>query len=108
MRKKLNYTGDMNKPSNKGAPRRTPMISVVLFFFGVTLVYTGCLALNRDPAVAFAVGFAGLLLLVKPGLDAVRYWRTHYGHGPQWRGKGKPRKIHLKIVKSDDDKPTIH
>lgn len=89
------------------------MNSAVLFFFGATLIYTGFLASGRDLITGFAVAFIGLILIIKPALYAVRYCRTNFGGGPRPHGskierKIKTRKVHVKIVKSEDDRPTIH
>ncbi len=93
------------------------MLSAILFFFGATLTYTGFLASGRDLTLGLAVAFIGLILIIKPALDAVRYCTTHFGRGPRPRArksgpkgaqKDKMRKVHLKIVNSKDDKPTIH
>jgi hypothetical protein len=89
------------------------MISAVLLFFGITLIYTGFLASGRDPITGLAVALTGLILIIKPALEAVRYCQTNFGGGPRPQGnkterKVKTRKVHLKIVKSEDDKPTIH
>ncbi|MFZ0929643.1 MAG: hypothetical protein WAN11_13645 [Syntrophobacteraceae bacterium] len=90
------------------------MISSALFFFGITLIYTGWLALGRDPSMGLAVALTGLILIIKPALQAVRYCRTNLGGGPRPQGnkierKAKTtRKVHLKIVKPEDDRPTIH
>ena len=89
------------------------MISAALLFLGITLIYTGFLASGRDPITGLAAAFTGLILIIKPALDAVRYCKTKFGGGPRPHGtktapKVKTRKVHLKIVKSEDDKPTIH
>ncbi len=89
------------------------MLSVVLFIFGATLTYTGYLAYSGDPTVGLTVAFIGFILVIKPALDALSYYRTHLGHPPRpdarKGGKKSPaRKTHLKIVNSKDDKPTIH
>jgi hypothetical protein len=89
------------------------MLSAALSLFGITLIYTGFLASGRDPITGLATAFAGLILIIKPSLDALRYCKTNFGGGPQPHGtktvpKVKKRKVHLKIVKSEDDKPTIH
>lgn len=89
------------------------MISALLSFFGITLIYTGFLASGRDLTMALAAASIGLILVVKPALDAVRFWRTHFGGDPRKRvplsgQKGKAKKVQLKIIKSKDDKPTIH
>ena len=91
------------------------MISAILFFFGVTLIYTGILTMQHDPAIGLAVAFAGLVLTVKPVLEALRYIRTVSPaepgpyHRPQKGKKERTAKIHLRVVKSgDDDRPTIH
>ena len=89
------------------------MISVVLLFLGATLIYTGFLASGRDLTMGLAVASIGLILIVKPALDAVRFCRSHSGGDPRTherrRGqKGKARTIHLKVIKSKDDNPTIH
>lgn len=92
---------------------RTLMISSALFFFGITLIYTGLLALGQHPATGLAVAFIGLILIVKPVLHAVSYCRTNFGGSPRPQvrkieRKAKTRKVHLKIVKPEDDRPTIH
>ena len=89
------------------------MISAVLFFFGATLIYTGFLVSGRDLSAGLATTFIGFVLVIKPALDTLKYFRTYFGAGPrpdrpQRRQEGRPRKIHLKVVKSEDDKPTIH
>ncbi len=89
------------------------MISAVLFFFGATLIYTGFLVSDRDLTTGFSVALIGLILIMKPALGALRYWRTHFAAGPRRHGaqrgqKDETRKVHLRIVKSEDDKPTIH
>ncbi len=89
------------------------MISAVLFFFGITLIYTGFLVSGRDLTTGLAVACMGLILVIKPALDAVSYWRAHFDGGPRPHGrrvaqKVKTRKVHLKVIKSEDDKPTIH
>ena len=89
------------------------MISALSFFFGITLAYTGFLVLGRDLTVGIILGCAGLILIINPALRALRYCRTHFGSGQPQRGprfsrKIKPKKVYLKIVKSEDDKPTIH
>jgi len=89
------------------------MISAALFFFGITLIYTGFLASGRDVTAGLAVASVGLILVIRPALDAVSYCRSHFGGGPRPREdkapqKAKTRKVHLKIIKSEDDRPTIH
>ncbi len=89
------------------------MLSLVLFIFGATLTYTGYLASGRDPAVGLAVALIGIIVIIKPSLNALRYYRTHFGRPPQPVGrkggkKGPARKTHLKVIHSRDDKPTIH
>lgn len=89
------------------------MISMVLLFFGATFTYTGFLASGRDLTMGLAVASIGLILIVKPSLDAVRFCRSHFigdprTHGRQSGQKGKARKVHLKVIKSRDDNPTIH
>jgi hypothetical protein len=89
------------------------MISAVLFFFGATLIYTGFLASGRDLVTGLAVAFFGLIVVIKPALEALKYCRTHFRANPrpdepQRKQERKVRKIHLKVVKSEDDKPTIH
>lgn len=89
------------------------MRSLVLFIFGATLAYTGYLASSSDLTVRLAVAFIGLLIIVKPALGALNYYRTHFGRPPRPTArksekKSQARKTHLKIVNSKDDKPTIH
>jgi hypothetical protein len=89
------------------------MISTVLLFFGTTLIYTGYLASGREPLMGLAVACIGFVLIIKPALDAAKYYRTHFGgvprpHGQKISQKAKTRKVCLKVVKSEDDKPTIH
>ena len=89
------------------------MISMVLLFFGATFTYTGFLASGRDLTIGLAVASIGLILIVKPALDAVRFCRSHFNgdprtHGRQGGQKGRARKVHLKVIKSRDDNPTIH
>jgi len=89
------------------------MISLVLLFLGATFTYTGFLASGRDPITGLTVALTGLILIIKPALEAVRYCQTNFGGGPRPQGtkterKVKTKKVHLKIVKSEDDKPTIH
>ena len=89
------------------------MRSLVLFFFGATFIYTGYLASSRDLPVGLAVAFIGFILIIKPTLDALSYYSTHFGNLPRpgarkSEKKSPARKTHLKIVNSKDDKPTIH
>ena len=91
------------------------MVSAVLFFFGSTLVYTGYLTSGegRSPVAGFAIVCVGLALLVKPALDLAKYYSIHFGGGARPHRPGIPqklrtRKVHLKVMKSEDDKPTIH
>ena len=82
-------------------------------FFGITLIYTGLLASGRDMTTGLVVACIGLILVIKPALAAVNYCRGHFrgGRSPQERKpapKHKPKKVHLKIIKSEDDRPTIH
>jgi hypothetical protein len=89
------------------------MISAILFFFGATLIYTGFLAANRDLTIGLAAAFIGLVLIAKPALKILMYLRTHFfpGRAPgvqEKKQKVRTRKTHLKVVKSEDDKPTIH
>jgi glutamine amidotransferase PdxT len=89
------------------------MISAILTFFGITLLYTGFLASADHAKTAIAATCAGLVLLAKPALGAVRLLRTHLGARMSSRrrtahGKKAPQKVYLKIVKSEDERPTIH
>lgn len=89
------------------------MISAVSFFFGTTLIYTGYLASGRDLTTGIVVACTGFVLMVKPTLEATRYCMTHFGGSPPPHRSNKPqkaktRKVYLKVVKSEDDKPTIH
>ena len=89
------------------------MYSLILFFFGITLIYTGFLASGRDMTTGLVVACIGQILVIKPALDAVSYYRSYSegGQRPQERKPGqkvKTKKVHLKIIKSDDDRPTIH
>jgi len=91
------------------------MISAVLLFFGATLIYTGYLMCvpGRQPITGLAIACIGLALIVKPALDAAKHYRTSVTGGPLHRRlrvseKLKTRKTHLKVVKSKDNKPTIH
>lgn len=90
------------------------MMSAILFFFGATLIYTGFLALGRDVTVGLAVALAGLVLVVKPALETLKYLKAHFAAVPSARGlqkepKERTRKTHLRVVKpEDEDRPTIH
>lgn len=89
------------------------MISAILFIFGITLIYTGVLASERDLTTGLAVACMGLILIFKPALYAARYCLNHFGGGLNQRGRSvstkiKTREVHLKVVKSKEDKPTIH
>ena len=93
--------------------RRIQMITVLLGFFGATFIYTGYLASGRDLSTGLVVGFIGLILMVKPALHVWRYVRINLDTAPRpdMRKHGqekKPKKIHLKVVKAEDEKPTIH
>ncbi len=88
------------------------MISTILSFFGITLLYTGLLASNRHMTTAILVICAGLLLLTKPAMAALKLFRANYpgvfgAHSPG-RRKNPSKTVYLKIVKSEDEKPTIH
>lgn len=89
------------------------MISAILCFFGITLIYTGFLVSGRDLTTGIAVAGAGFILLIKPALAAAKHYGTLFGggsrpHGPKTAQKARTRKVYIKIVKSEDDKPTIH
>jgi hypothetical protein len=90
------------------------MLRAIISFFGATLIYMGFLILNRDLTIALAAALAGLALIAKPALDAVKYLRTYFAaasipRGPEREQKRRPGKTHLRIVKpEDDDRPTIH
>ena len=91
------------------------MISAVLFFLGITLIYTGYLTSGpgNDPSTGLVIACIGFVLIVRPALEAAKYCSKHFGgeplpHRPRTLQKLKTRKVHLKVVKSEDDKPTIH
>lgn len=89
------------------------MISAILTFFGITLLYTGFLASADHTKTAIAATCGGLVLLARPVLEAIKLLRAHLGnHIPpsqrSARGKKAPQKVYLKIVKSEEKRPTIH
>ena len=76
-------------------------------------MYTGFLASAHDLATGLAIACVGLIAIIKPALEAARYYKSHSGGVPKSHGHNvlkriKTRKVHLKVVKSEDDKPTIH
>lgn len=90
------------------------MISaIILSFFGLTFVYTGFLASAHHMTTGIVATCAGLLLLAKPTLGAVKLFKTQLG-GPtsslprSAHRKNDKKTVYLKIVKSEDEKPTIH
>ena len=54
------------------------MISAILLFFGTTLAYAGFLVFGRDADAGLALFAAGIILLVKPSLEAFRYFRSRF------------------------------
>ncbi|MGC9195700.1 MAG: hypothetical protein ACP5IL_09650 [Syntrophobacteraceae bacterium] len=89
------------------------MISAILTFFGITLLYTGFLASADHTKTAIAATCGGLALLARPALKAIMFLRARLGGRmpPRQRGaRGKkaPQKVYLQIVKSEDKRPTIH
>lgn len=92
------------------------LLSITSLFFGLTLIYTGfLLASANHMAAGIGASFAGLLLCLRPILDAARFLRGHSMGGASPRTlprnatrRARPKKVYLKIVKSEDDKPTIH
>ena len=89
------------------------MLSAVLLFFGITFVYTGLLVSDRDVAAALSIAAIGLVLLIKPALEVLKYFRANHTAPPRPRRprsepRKKPKIVHLKVVKSEDEKPTIH
>ncbi|HYA40268.1 MAG TPA: hypothetical protein VEF34_03125 [Syntrophobacteraceae bacterium] len=79
------------------------------------MIYTGYLTsgTGHDPFTGLAIACIGFVLIVKPALEAAKYCSTHFGggpppHRPRTPQKLKTRKVNLKVVKSEDDKPTIH
>ena len=93
------------------------MISTILAFWGLILIYTGFLASAAHVTTAIIATCTGLVLLAKPALEAARLFRTQFGGaslpGPRggFRKQGTKqgtKQVYLKIVKSEDEKPTIH
>ena len=89
------------------------MISTILALLGITLIYTGFLASAHHVTTWIVATCVGLLFLAKPALEAAKILRTQFGGAshPGRRGgsrKPGPKKVYLKIVKSEDEKPTIH
>jgi hypothetical protein len=94
---------------------RQEMISALLLFFGVSLIYTGYLVSvqGQQLPAGLAIACIGVVLAVKPILYALRYYKVNFGGGPGRHIPGasrkhRTRKEHLKVVKSEDDNPTIH
>jgi hypothetical protein len=89
------------------------MISTILALLGITVLYTGFLASPNHMTTGIVATCAGLLLLAKPALEAAKLLRTQYGGGSHHNPRGGsrkrgPQKVYMKIVKSEDEKPTIH
>ena len=89
------------------------MISTILALLGVTLIYTGFLASAGHMTSGITATCAGLLFLAKPALQAAKLFRTHFGAPPPSTPRTGSRKrgsqrVYLKIVRSEDEKPTIH
>ncbi|MDR3555462.1 MAG: hypothetical protein P4L55_11955 [Syntrophobacteraceae bacterium] len=89
------------------------IFAIILSFFGLTLMYTGFLASAHHMTTGIVATCAGLLLLAKPTLEAVKLFKTQFG-GPSsplprsGHRKNGEKTVYLKIVKSEDEKPTIH
>ncbi len=85
------------------------VISAILLFFGTTSAYAGFLVFPRDSQAGLALFAVGIILLIKPSLEAFRYLRFHLPPGiATVRRSGQRRPTHLRVVRSDEDKPTIH
>jgi hypothetical protein len=99
------------------------MTRIILLVFGATFLYTGLLVYDREPTASICLAVMGIVLLVKPALEAGLYLRTHFNRGQfgrsqfnrgQQTNKPEPsrKKGHLRMVKprenNHEDKPTIH
>ncbi len=85
------------------------MISAILLFFGTTLAYAGYLVFARDSGAGLALFAAGIILIAKPAFEAFRYLRSHFRPGLETiKRSGHRRSPHLRVVRSDEEKPTIH
>lgn len=90
------------------------LIAIISAFLGITVIYTGFLVAANHMATGVVLSCAGILVLVKPALEAARLLGAQsssasQSHTPRpTTRKNKTKKVYLKIVKSEDDKPTIH
>ncbi len=85
------------------------VISAILLFFGTTLAYAGDLLLARDFDAGLALIAAGIIFVAKPSFEAFRYLRSHFHPGFETiKRSGHRRSPHLRVVRSDEEKPTIH
>ena len=82
------------------------MMSIVLSIVGTTFVYGGILTSEQDLTAGMVTALVGVVLLVKPLADAVRYLKPLTG---RHTAAGRSGKRHLRIVRPPkDDRPTIH
>lgn len=90
------------------------MVRLILLVLGATFVYTGLLVYDRDPTAGISAAIIGIVLLVKPVVEATLYLRPHFSQGQKVKPKpgGSRRKGQLRAVKSrgenQEDRPTIH
>lgn len=86
------------------------MISLILAILGAACVYAGIMMLNRDYLTGMAGIVVGIVLVSRPLLRGISYFRPVPNTGTRTgRQKGRRPKSHLKLVKSEDEKrPTIH
>jgi hypothetical protein len=86
------------------------IIDSLLLFFGATFVYAGMLLSSRDPQTSLSVAAIGVVLSIRPIVRLIRYLRgsADAGSGQGRSGSRRKRGGHLKIVKSDKEKPPTY
>jgi hypothetical protein len=87
------------------------MIPVVLFIFGATFIYAGILMSSQDASAGIVSALVGILMIIKPSVDAIQRFRALSGGVTisSHKAPGRRKKRHLTLVKTENkEKPTIH
>jgi hypothetical protein len=87
------------------------MIPVVLFIFGAAFIYAGILMASQNASAGIVSALVGILMIIKPSVDAIRRFRALSGGmtASSRKAPGGGKKRHLKLVKTENEqKPTIH
>ena len=88
------------------------ILDCILLLFGATFVYAGVLIASQNAVAAAIVVLIGVLLSIRPVVRLVRYFQITFGggFGVQLKNgkRGGKRRGHLKIVKTEKEKPPTY